>query len=70
MNASSFTAKATQIFFSKKFQHICVSLDVNFNESLTNDIVMFEQLGTWLWLLVFSTSDHKVLDSNPTGIGI
>ena len=32
-------------FFSKKFQHICVSLDLNFNESLTNDIVSFEQLG-------------------------
>ena len=32
-------------FFSKKFQHICVSLDVNFNESLTNDIVSFELLG-------------------------
>ena len=32
-------------FFSKKFQHICVSLDVNFNESLTKDIVSFEQLG-------------------------
>ena len=42
---SSFcTAKATHIF-SKKFQHICVSLDVNFNKSLTNDIVSFEQLG-------------------------
>ena len=23
----------------------CVSLDVNFNESLTNDVVSFEQLG-------------------------
>ena len=32
-------------FFSEKIQHICVSLDVNFNESLTNDIVSFEQLG-------------------------
>ena len=32
-------------FFSKKFQHICVSLNVNFNEFLTNDIVSFEQLG-------------------------
>ena len=32
-------------FFSKKFQHICISLDVNFNELLTNDIVSFEQLG-------------------------
>ena len=36
---------ATHIFFSKKFQHICVSLDVNFNKSLTNDVVSFEQLG-------------------------
>ena len=32
-------------FFQQKFQHICVSLNVNFNESLTNDIVSFEQLG-------------------------
>ena len=38
-------AKATHIFFSKKFQHVCISLDVNFNESLTNDVVSFEQLG-------------------------
>ena len=37
--------KLLTFFFSKKFQHICVSLDVNFNESLTNDIVSFEQLG-------------------------
>ena len=37
--------KATHIFFSKKFQHICVLLHVNFNESLTNDTVSFEQLG-------------------------
>ena len=35
----------TQFFFSKKLQHFCVSLDVNFNESLTNDVVSFEQLG-------------------------
>ena len=37
--------KSYSHFFSKKFQHICVSLNVNFNESLTNDIVSFEQLG-------------------------
>ena len=30
---------------SLKNQHICVSLDVNFNESLTNEVVSFEQLG-------------------------
>ena len=38
-------ALATHIFFSKKFQNICVSLDENFSESLTNDTVSFEQLG-------------------------
>ena len=38
-------AHITHIFSAKKVQHICVSLDVNFNESLTNDIVSFEQLG-------------------------
>ena len=41
---SSFCSKSYSHFFSKKFQHICVSLDVNFNELLTN-IVSFEQLG-------------------------
>ena len=42
---SSFcNAKATHIF-QQKFRHVCVSLDVNFNESLTNDIISFEQLG-------------------------
>ena len=45
-NVSSFcTAKATHIFFSKKYQRICVSFDVTFNESLTNNVVSFEQLG-------------------------
>ena len=54
---SSFcTAKATHIFFSKKFQHICVSLHVNFNASLTNNVVSFEQLGpdhhTWICVII------------------
>ena len=44
--------KSYSHFFSKKFQHICVSLDVNFNESLTNDIVSFEQLGPGLFVPV------------------
>ena len=42
-NESSFCSYSH--LFSKKFQHICVSLDVNFNESLTNDVISFEQLG-------------------------
>ena len=70
-NVSSFcTAKATHIFFSKKFQHICISLDVNFNESLTNDVVSFEQLGQDLWLTVYTqytvTVDSRYLDVQRT----
>ena len=41
--------KSYSHFFSKNLQHICVSLDVNFNESLTNVIVSFEQLGPVLF---------------------
>ena len=37
--------KSYSYVFSKIFQHICALLDVNFNESLTNDVVSFEQLG-------------------------
>ena len=49
---SSFcTAKATHIFSAKKFQHICVSLNENFNESLTNVVVSFEQLGPDVYIL-------------------
>ena len=56
--AEKSTAKATHVF-SKKFQHICVSLDVNFNESLTNDIVSFEQLGPVVhnWAQLFKTNN-------------
>ena len=46
----AFALQKLLTFFSKKFQHVCVSLDVNFNESLTNDIVSFEQLGPGLLL--------------------
>ena len=41
----AFALQKLLTFFQQKFQHICVSLDVNFNESLTNDILSFEQLG-------------------------
>ena len=44
------SCKSYSHFFSKKFQHICISLDVNFNESLTNDLVSFEPLGPGLQL--------------------
>ena len=39
------SAKSYSHFFSKKYPHICISHDINFNESFTNDIVSFEQLG-------------------------
>ena len=51
--------KSYSHFFSKKFQHICVSLDANFNESLTNDVVSFEQLGPDLWILPSETRPSK-----------
>ena len=41
----AFALQKLLTFFQQKFQHICVSLDLNFNESLTNDIISFEQLG-------------------------
>ena len=49
--------KSYSHFFSKRFQHICVSLNVNFNESLTNDVVSFEQLGPVVYL-------EKILTNN------
>ena len=41
----AFAVQKLLTIFNKTFQHICVSLYVNFNESLTNDVVSFEQLG-------------------------
>ena len=49
------SCKSYSHFFSKKFQHICVSLDVNFNESLTNNIVSFEQLDPGMLSLKWAT---------------
>ena len=49
-----FCWKNVSSFKSKKFQQICVSRDVNFNESLTNDVVSFKQLGPGVFLLVSS----------------
>ena len=43
---------------------MCISLDVNFNESLTNDLVSFEQLGPG-WQQSFVEIDHHS-DMHPT----
>ena len=45
----AFALQKQLTFFSKNFQHICVSLNINFNEPLTNDVVSFEQLGPDIW---------------------
>ena len=56
---SSF-CKSYSHLFSKKNQHICVSLDVNFNESLTNDVVSFAQLGPDLYDSIYTVRNCKV----------
>ena len=50
-NVSSFcTAKATHIFSAKNFSIFAYHPNVNFNKSLTNNIVSFEQLGPVLFV--------------------
>ena len=39
------SAKATHIFFSKNISIYAIFNDQSFNDTLTNDIVSFEQLG-------------------------
>ena len=52
--------KSYSHFFSKEFQHICISLDVNFNESLTNDVVSLEQLGPDIFIVpAFSMAQYR-----------
>ena len=38
----AFALQKLLIFFQQNIQHICISLDINFNESLTNDVGSFE----------------------------
>ena len=56
-------------FFSKKFQHIyvfCVSLNVNFNESLTNDVVSVEQLGPEFYVIVINMTLSEQTSTGKT----
>ena len=48
---------------AKKFQHICVSLDVNFNESLTNAVVSYEQLDPIFYLPTMDQTIFYLCDS-------
>ena len=67
--------KSYSHFFSKKFQHIYVSLDVNFNASLTSDVVSFEQLGPDFFISVIcgailnaSSGEIRAVDRNNDGL--
>ena len=44
-------AKATHIFFSKKNSIYAIFNDQRFNDTLTNDIVSFDQLGSDILLI-------------------
>ena len=41
----AFALQKLLTFFQQKISAYLISLDVNFNEWLTNDVVSFEQLG-------------------------
>ena len=63
--------KSYSHFFSKKFQHNCVSLDVNFNESLTNDVVSFGKLGPGLLVAKRFLSESYLLGvGNPVPLAL
>ena len=55
--------KSYSHFFSKKFQHICVSLDVNFNKSLTNDIISFELGPGYYGMYEWRAKAEMILDT-------
>ena len=46
------SAKATHIFFSKNIRIYVIFNDQNFDDTLTNDIVSFKQLGTDIYKLL------------------
>ena len=65
----AFAVQKLLTFFQQKISaYICVSLDVNFNESLTNDVVRFEQLGPDLdqavkmWRLIHGNAFYILID--------
>ena len=62
--------KSYSHFFSKKFQKICVSLDVNFNKSLTNDIISFEELGPDKIVYLHSALGLNWHDDNSNSVGL
>ena len=54
-------AKATHIFFSKNISVYAIFNDQSFNDTLTNDIVSFEQHGPVLRWLVLSPIPNRLV---------
>ena len=52
-------AKATHIFFSKNISIYAIFNDQNFNDTLTKDIVSFEQLGPGEYKITLQTTYDK-----------
>ena len=61
MSVAFANAKATHIF-SKNISVSAVFNDQNFNDTLSNDIVSFEQLGPGLYRTI-STAHYNTVDS-------
>ena len=61
-------AKATHIFFSKNISVFTIFNDQSFNDTLTNDIVSFEQLGPWCqtWMQDKQILKRMTTKSNDT----
>ena len=62
----AFALQKLLTFFQQKFQHTCVSLDANFYESLTNNIVSFEQLGPGVVMLYDISNLSVYIDSHSS----
>ena len=50
-------AKDSHIFSNKKYQHICIIYVLKFNETITNDVVNFEQLALYARMLKIYLTD-------------
>ena len=61
MRVAFANAKATHIFFSKHISIYAIFNGQSFNNTLTNDIISFEQLDPDLLHIIVSSPEHEVL---------
>ena len=60
------SAKASHIFFNKKYWHIWDINFWNFHETLTNDVVSFEQPGPEMYLRFAFAADDMLSCFGPS----